>query len=290
MSFPPCSGGCSAGRNDGLNGFPSSLSGRKLSRRSWRQEQARTVSPPPTGSPTPLAGNLGSGGAGSTPQTSGLSWDQKLASPVEKQWAWTPPKSKACHPEGLTWPLATQHPKGTEVAAAGGPMVQWGAGQDCGSHAQGNSSGSWATGQSCSPHHSCPPSTHSHTSAFWADAEVSVTSGKSEQVFLAVTQALKEASTLLPPAWPSGMEQQEAQPLPRAGHLATYSVLELRVPPGAFLETLPIYSTPVSSSTARLILPTRIPTPRGETWSRCCFDDSGGQGLPGRAFVFNPWC
>lgn len=47
----------------------------------------------------------------------------------------------------------------------------------------------------------------------WADKEVSVPSGKTERVFLAVTQALEEAAALLPPASPSeGERQREAQP------------------------------------------------------------------------------
>lgn len=44
----------------------------------------------------------------------------------------------------------------------------------------------------------------------WADREVSVPSGKTERVFLAMTQALEEAAALLPPASPSEGERQEA--------------------------------------------------------------------------------
>lgn len=41
----------------------------------------------------------------------------------------------------------------------------------------------------------------------WADREVSVPSGKTEWVFLAMTQALEEAAALLPPASPSEGER-----------------------------------------------------------------------------------
>ena len=106
----------------GLNGFPSSLwqvrrqAGRQTGAltlpkkgsssakpEELGQEQARTLSPPSPPHPTP-AGNLGSGGAGSAPQTSGLGWDQKLPgasawAPGGRQWARTP-KVQGVPPRG----------------------------------------------------------------------------------------------------------------------------------------------------------------------------------------------